>query len=340
MLDEDLVPLGRVERLPGRGTPRAGRTAASCTWTPPRLPAWRFWRTPAAASRARCCTRWTAAPARADEGCCASGSRVRCGRRRRQGAPGSRRGPARRRAGRDGPRARSCARRPTWSARLRGWCRGGRAGRDVRIVVLYEDARAERRQGFLAALDAVKAAAEAANAFDAATRAVSRRPRSSKAGHAGRRRRGRRQGRRRGRCRTPEPDRTLRGTLVRRAQRRGDRRRLDAVARRDARFFRARLRLGRGARLRARRAQTRRRRCRGRRGRAPRRRGRALDAWSAARARPGGGPRRRRSRPPTRTRTWWRFPTASRRASPEPGPARASARASSASTRRTWRVCV
>ena len=48
----------------------------------------------------------------------------------------------------------------------------------------------------------------------------------------------------------------------------------------------------------------------------------------------------RRSRPPARTRTWWRFPTASRRASPEPGPARASARASSASTRRTWRVCV
>ena len=122
MLDEDLVPLGRVEKLPGPRDAARWAHGGFVHLDAAALAGLEILEDSAAASRARCCTRWTAAPARADAGCCASGSRVRCGapppsRRARKpsrtcAAPGWTRWAA---------RARSCARRPTWSARLRGW---------------------------------------------------------------------------------------------------------------------------------------------------------------------------------------------------------------------------
>ena len=172
MLDEDLVPLGRVERLPGpRDAARwahggfvhldaaalagleiledsGGGVAGSLLHTLDRC---------ASAGGRRLLRRWVTRPLR-------SAAAVKA----RQEAVADLRG-----AGLDAMgRARALMRKaPDMEravARLVSVA-GGR-GRDAVHVVLYEDAARERLRGFLAALDAVKAAAEAANAFDAATR--------------------------------------------------------------------------------------------------------------------------------------------------------------------------
>jgi len=172
MLDEDLVPLGRVERLPGpRDAARwahggfvhldaaalagleiledsGGGVAGSLLHTLDRC---------ASAGGRRLLRRWVTRPLR-------SAAAVKA----RQEAVADLRG-----AGLDAMgRARALMRKaPDMEravARLVSVA-GGR-GRDAAHVVLYEDAARERLRGFLAALDAVKAAAEAANAFDAATR--------------------------------------------------------------------------------------------------------------------------------------------------------------------------
>ena len=172
MLDEDLVPLGRVEKLPGpRDAARwahggfvhldaaalagleiledsGGGVAGSLLHTLDRC---------ASAGGRRLLRQWVTRPLR-------SAAAVKA----RQEAVADLRG-----AGLDAMgRARALMRKaPDMEravARLVSVA-GGR-GRDAAHVVLYEDAARERLRGFLAALDAVKAAAEAANAFDAATR--------------------------------------------------------------------------------------------------------------------------------------------------------------------------
>ena len=169
MLDEDLVPLGRVERLPGPNDAArwahggfvhldaaalagleiledsGGGVAGSLLQALDRC---------ASAGGRRLLRRWVTRPLR-------SAAAVKA----RQEAVAELRG-----AGLDAMgRARAILRKAPDAeravARLVGVA-GGR-GRDAAHVVLYEDAARERLRGFLNALDAVKAAAEVANAFDA-----------------------------------------------------------------------------------------------------------------------------------------------------------------------------
>ena len=171
MLDEDLVPLGRVEALPGSADDAArwahggfvhldaaalagleifedsgGGVAGSLLHALDRC---------ASAGGRRLLRRWVARPLR-------SAAAVKA----RQEAVAELRG-----AGLDAMgRARALMRKAPDMERAvaRLVAVAGGRGRDAARVVLYEDAARERLRGFLNALDAVKAAAETANAFDAA----------------------------------------------------------------------------------------------------------------------------------------------------------------------------
>ena len=289
MLDEDLVPLGRVEKLPGPRDAARSAHGGSCAWTPR---ACRPGDSGGLRRRRRGLAAAHAGPLRQrgrTQAAAQVGHASAAERRRRQGAPeavADLRG-----AGLDAMgRARAHAQGADMEravARLVAWRAG--AGATRRTSCCTRTPRAAPA-GFLAALDAVKAAAEAANAFDAATRGRLASPALRLVTPAGDGADGAADGA--ADDPTPGPDRTIRkqsekhscsaarlaaigGVSMRRSTRRS--------------IFSSAPSTGTRRAPRARRAQTRRRRCRGRRGRAPPR-GPALDAWLPARARP----RRRR----------------------------------------------